>query len=580
MPDFDIDFCQDRRDEVIRYVQEQIRPRPGRADHHLRHAAGARRAARRRPRAADALRAGRQALQAGAAEPGQSGDAQARDRRRAAAAGRARPRSGGAARLRHRAEARRPAPPRLDARRRHRDRRAAAERAGAALSRSEIQHAGDPVQHEMGGAGGPGEIRLPRPQDADRAGDRGALRRASAASRSICRASRSTTPRPTRCWRAARRSACSRWKVRACGARWSTCGPTGSRTSSRWSRSTGRARWRTSRPIARASTGMEEPDYLHPKLEPILRADLRHHHLPGTGAADRAQILAGYTLGKADLLRRAMGKKIKKEMAVAARRTSSPGAVERGIDRAAGRRDLRCCCEASPNTASTRSHSARLCAAHLPDRLHEGELSGRVPGGVDDARHGQHRQALRIPRRGRAARHQGRCRRRSTARASPSRSRATRSTIRWRRSRASARQAVEAIVAARGDKPFADLSDFAGRINPRAVNKRVLESLAASGAFDELEDNRARAFASVDTILAVGAARSRVGGRRPVGTVRRPGARARRWCCRRSSRGRRPSDCRRSSTPSASSCPAIRSTTMRRRCSACACSRGRSSPAA
>ncbi len=62
-------------------------------------------------------------------------------------------------------------------------------------------------------------------------------------------------------------------------------------------------------------------------------------------------------------------------------------------------------------------------------------------------------------------------------------------------------QAVEAIVAVRGDKPFRDLSDFANRINPRAVNKRVLESLAASGAFDELEPNRARAFASVDTIL-------------------------------------------------------------------------------
>ena len=55
MPDFDIDFCQERRDEVIRYVQRQVRPRPGRPDHHLRHAAGARRAARRRPRAQHAL---------------------------------------------------------------------------------------------------------------------------------------------------------------------------------------------------------------------------------------------------------------------------------------------------------------------------------------------------------------------------------------------------------------------------------------------------------------------------------------------------------------------------------------------
>src|SRR6266849_2296629 len=47
-----------------------LRPRPGRPNHHLRLAAGARRAARRRPRARNALRAGRQAVQAGAAESG------------------------------------------------------------------------------------------------------------------------------------------------------------------------------------------------------------------------------------------------------------------------------------------------------------------------------------------------------------------------------------------------------------------------------------------------------------------------------------------------------------------------------
>src|SRR6266700_1197183 len=64
------------------------------------------------------------------------------------------------------------------------------------------------------------------------------------------------------------------------------------------------------------------------------------------------------------------------------------------------------------------------------------------------------------------------------------------------------RQAVEAILEARGERPFADLSDFAARINPRAVNKRVLESLAAAGAFDALEGNRARVFAAVDAVLA------------------------------------------------------------------------------
>jgi DNA polymerase-3 subunit alpha len=64
------------------------------------------------------------------------------------------------------------------------------------------------------------------------------------------------------------------------------------------------------------------------------------------------------------------------------------------------------------------------------------------------------------------------------------------------------RQAVEAIVEARGGEPFRDLSDFASRINPRAVNKRVLESLAAAGAFECIEDNRARAHGAVETILS------------------------------------------------------------------------------
>src|SRR5262249_19821753 len=64
------------------------------------------------------------------------------------------------------------------------------------------------------------------------------------------------------------------------------------------------------------------------------------------------------------------------------------------------------------------------------------------------------------------------------------------------------RQAVEAIVAARGDTPFVDLADFARRINPRAVNKRVLESLAAAGAFDGIQRERARAAAAIDVVLA------------------------------------------------------------------------------
>jgi len=63
-------------------------------------------------------------------------------------------------------------------------------------------------------------------------------------------------------------------------------------------------------------------------------------------------------------------------------------------------------------------------------------------------------------------------------------------------------QAVELIVEARKKGPFNSLADFAARVNPRAINKRVLESLAAAGAFDALEPNRARVFASADAVLA------------------------------------------------------------------------------
>ena len=97
------------------------------------------------------------------------------------------------------------------------------ERAGAALPRPEDRHAGDPVQHEVGRAGGPREVRLPRPQDPDGAAHRRRppRRRAASSARSL-RACRSTTRRPTSRCAAARRSACSRWKAPACARRSST----------------------------------------------------------------------------------------------------------------------------------------------------------------------------------------------------------------------------------------------------------------------------------------------------------------------------------------------------------------------
>jgi DNA polymerase-3 subunit alpha len=65
------------------------------------------------------------------------------------------------------------------------------------------------------------------------------------------------------------------------------------------------------------------------------------------------------------------------------------------------------------------------------------------------------------------------------------------------------REAVKSIIAAREKGAFADLADFAARINPRAVNKRVLESLAQAGAFDEFDKNRARVLAAVEKVMGI-----------------------------------------------------------------------------
>ena len=90
-----------------RLCARALRRAPRRPDHHLRQAAGARRAARRRPRAADALRPGRSAVQARADEPGQSRHAAAGHRRRAEAAGGARRRADRGQAARYRPAARR-----------------------------------------------------------------------------------------------------------------------------------------------------------------------------------------------------------------------------------------------------------------------------------------------------------------------------------------------------------------------------------------------------------------------------------------------------------------------------------------
>ena len=316
---------------------------------------------------------------------------------------------------------------------------------------------------------------------------------------------------------------------------------------------------------------MEEPDYIHPKLEPILRETFGVI-VYQEQVMQAAQLLAGYSLGEADLLRRAMGKKIRSEMQKQRSRFVS-GCVERDIDRGQAETIFELL-ERFADYGFNKSHAAAYALvayqtaymkANYPVEflaasmtLDMGNTDKLSEFRAEAERLGVKVEPPSVNRSGVAFEVDG-------------------NTIHYALAalKGVGRQAVEAIVEARGDRPFADLSDFASRINPRAVNKRVLESLAAAGAFDALEGNRARVFAAVDAMLAAaqrehdaaesGALQFSFGG--PAAKGSDPAADDR-------GRGCRPSGCRRSSTPSASSSPATRSTIMPRPSSACGCSPG------
>jgi len=244
--------------------------------------------------------------------------------------------------------------------------------------------------------------------------------------------------------------------------------------------------------------GHERTDYLHPKLEPILRATygiITYQEQVQQIARD----LAGYSLGKADILRRAMGKKDRKEMA-AQRDSFVAGAVARSIGRADAEATFDTCAKFA-EYGFNKSHSAPYALltyqtaymkANYPVEFMAASMTLEM-GNTDklaEFRDEAERLGIKVEP--------------PSVNRSDVEFEVEGHTIHYALAalRGVGRQAVESIVAARGERGFTDLSDFGRRINPRAVNKRVLESLAAAGAFDCIEGNRARAHAAVDALLA------------------------------------------------------------------------------
>jgi DNA polymerase-3 subunit alpha len=243
--------------------------------------------------------------------------------------------------------------------------------------------------------------------------------------------------------------------------------------------------------------GKERPDYIHPKLEPVLKETFGVI-VYQEQVMEAARVLAGYSLGEADLLRRAMGKKIKKEMNAQQQRFVS-GAVEQGIDKHQAQSIFELLAKFA-DYGFNKSHAAAYAlvayqTAYLKANYPVEFLAASMTldmGNTDKlAEFRREAQRLKINveppsvnKSGRAFDVDG-------------------GTIFYSLAalKGVGAQAVDAIVTAREGKPFKDLADFASRTDPKAINKRMLESLAAAGAFDALEKNRARVFAGCEAIL-------------------------------------------------------------------------------
>ncbi len=245
--------------------------------------------------------------------------------------------------------------------------------------------------------------------------------------------------------------------------------------------------------------GREEPDYLHPMLKPILE-ETYGVIIYQEQVMQIAQVMANYSLGEADLLRRAMGKKIKAEMDKQRHRFVS-GAVANGVEEARAKYIFELV-DKFAGYGFNKSHAAAYAllayqTAYLKANYPVEFMAALMT--LDQANTDKLNVMVR------EARRLGieillPCINRSEAQFI-----AEEGAIRYSLAglKNIGTQAVETLVAARQEKgAFASLDDFAARLDTRAVNKRALETLAAAGAFDALEVDRAAVHANVDRLLA------------------------------------------------------------------------------
>jgi DNA polymerase-3 subunit alpha len=254
--------------------------------------------------------------------------------------------------------------------------------------------------------------------------------------------------------------------------------------------------------FCRRKHGLQRVEYPHPAVEPILK-ETYGIMVYQEQVMQIAQVVGGYSLGGADLLRRAMGKKKKEEMD-AQRAVFVEGAKAKGTpERQAA--DLFDLMEKFASYGFNKSHAAAYALvayqtaylkAHYPAAFLAATLSADMNN--TDSVHIFYDDCV-----GNGVEVLPPDINRSEFKFKPISDKQVLYGL--GALKGSGEAAIEVILAARNqDGPFKDLFDFCARLDLRKVNRRVIESLIRAGAFDQLEPNRNALLAGVN--LAISAA--------------------------------------------------------------------------
>jgi DNA polymerase-3 subunit alpha len=252
--------------------------------------------------------------------------------------------------------------------------------------------------------------------------------------------------------------------------------------------------------IARKN-GREAVEYLHPSMEPILKES----YGVMTYQDDVMRIareLAGYTLGEADLLRRAMGKKIASEM-IPHRKKFMAGAAERGITQDVAEQIFEQA-EKFAGYGFNKGHAA----AYAQVAYQTAYLKANYPVEFLAAS-----MTLDIGNTDRLNIFRQEAQRLDVRIAPPDINRsqsvfsvdAAANTVFYALAavKGVGKQAMDHVVAVREvGGPFKSISDFASRVDPKQVGKRAFENLVRAGAFDSLNPNRRQLVENADRILS------------------------------------------------------------------------------